>query len=61
MFYDAYLAEANLEAACIIKERAWRDLVAVQGALFSPPFWIVSDMVLRIQYWSIMLLTHGGC
>ena len=40
MFDDAYLAEANLEAACIIKERAWRDLVAAQGSLSSPWFWM---------------------
>ena len=57
----AYLAEANIEAACIIRDCAWRDLVAVKGAIFSPPFWTLSDAVFRIQYWSIMLLTHGGC
>lgn len=56
----AYLSEANIEVATILRERAWRDLVAQKVAIFSPPFWRLSDAVLAIQYWSVMLMTHGG-
>ena len=62
MLEDSYLIEANIEAATIIKDRLWKELLELEKLNFSNTFsrmWKISDMDSIITYWSIMYYTHG--
>ena len=64
MFDEAYLVEANITAAEILKERAWKKIL---GCDLTKPFGeaFISCMNLAryndiLAYWSIMYGTHGA-
>lgn len=63
MLEDSYLIEANIEAATIIKDRLWKEVLELEKLNISntfPRMWQIDDMNSIITYWSIMYYTHGG-
>lgn len=63
MFDIAYLPEANITAAEILKERTWKLVLDSDlSKPFGPVFLLMGDIDLYnriINYWSIMYYTHG--
>ena len=62
MLEDSYLIEANIEAATIIKDRLWNEVLELEKLKFSntfPRMLRICNMDSIITYWSIMYYTHG--